>query len=682
MSRLPLAVSALTLLLCASPALQAADSAPAKTAEEKAKAKEKLKDGKFKMGEVTVAVTADLDPIETANARISTEQLQQLPVRNDVVSALEMLPGVSVQMGNSPRNEATFYIRGNDPRQVPVFVDGVPCYIPYDGNIDYSRFTTFDVAEIQVAKGFSSISYGANTLGGAINVVTRKPVKAFEGDVRLGAFAGSGKTAALNLGTNQGWWYAQGSVSKIQADYTPMSSDFRPTITENGDKRENSYFHDKKLSVKVGLTPNATDEYAIGVVRQRGDKGGLVDTTATASGARYWRWPNWDMDSTFLATNTAIGGKSYVKFRAYFDRYENGIDSYTDGTFTTLKVKGSGAMSPYGHSRYRDFSHGVMGEFGTMLIPNNSIKFILQTKTDVHREGTYQENGTEQMPHFEDRYLIAGVEDSITITPSLDLSLGLGWDQMKPEQSGSTWKLSESKSKWHGQAGLFWKVTPDTKLYATIAQKDHFATLKDRYSLKFGSYYPNPELEPETSMNYEVGVKSNPTSWLQVEAALFRSDIKDLIQSVYIETVSTVPMYQMQNIGEVRNQGFEFGIGLKPSKYVKAGLGYTYLDRENKSSKTALTGTPKNRVTGYLRVDPLESLYVQVSVQGQDRVCDSTTPTHVGGFSTADVAIGWEPVRNLSFDAGLKNVADKNYQYSTGYPAAGRTWFANARYKF
>lgn len=82
-----------------------------------------------------------------------------------------------------PRNETGVFVRGFDLRQVPLFVDGIPVYVPYDGYADLRRFTTFDVSEIDVAKGFSSALYGPNTLGGAINVVSRRPERSFEGDV-------------------------------------------------------------------------------------------------------------------------------------------------------------------------------------------------------------------------------------------------------------------------------------------------------------------------------------------------------------------------------------------------------------------------------------------------------------------------------------------------------------------
>ncbi|MGZ8220275.1 MAG: TonB-dependent receptor plug domain-containing protein, partial [Methylobacter sp.] len=43
------------------------------------------------------------------------------------------------------RNERLIYIRGFNSRQVPLFMDGIPVYVPYDGNVDLNRFSTFDI---------------------------------------------------------------------------------------------------------------------------------------------------------------------------------------------------------------------------------------------------------------------------------------------------------------------------------------------------------------------------------------------------------------------------------------------------------------------------------------------------------------------------------------------------------
>ena len=93
--------------------------------------------------------------------------------RLDASHALDLLSGLSLSNVGG-RNESMVYVRGFDLRQVPVFIDGIPEYVPYDGYVDLARFTTFDLSEITVTKGFSSVLYGANAMGGAINLRVKK----------------------------------------------------------------------------------------------------------------------------------------------------------------------------------------------------------------------------------------------------------------------------------------------------------------------------------------------------------------------------------------------------------------------------------------------------------------------------------------------------------------------------
>lgn len=125
----------------------------------------------FKLGEVVVTAERNKGLYST----ISASQLQFF-AKTDVSKALNLLPGITLS-AVGPRNEAMIYLRGFDLRQVPLFIDGIPVYIPYDGYVDLARFTTFDLAEINVSKGYTSVLYGPNALGGAINLISRKPVK-------------------------------------------------------------------------------------------------------------------------------------------------------------------------------------------------------------------------------------------------------------------------------------------------------------------------------------------------------------------------------------------------------------------------------------------------------------------------------------------------------------------------
>lgn len=56
-------------------------------------------------------------------------------------------------------------------------MDGVRIYLPADNRLDFGRFLTSDIAVVQVQKGYASVLDGPGGLGGAINLVTRVPVK-------------------------------------------------------------------------------------------------------------------------------------------------------------------------------------------------------------------------------------------------------------------------------------------------------------------------------------------------------------------------------------------------------------------------------------------------------------------------------------------------------------------------
>jgi len=114
----------------------------------------------FELGEVVVTAA---NPADSLSAVYADDMANYN--RTTVGEALNMLPGIHLA-NIGARNESVVYLRGFNLRQTPVFIDGVPVYVPYDGYVDMGRFTTFDLAKIQVSKGFASILYGANTMGG------------------------------------------------------------------------------------------------------------------------------------------------------------------------------------------------------------------------------------------------------------------------------------------------------------------------------------------------------------------------------------------------------------------------------------------------------------------------------------------------------------------------------------
>lgn len=635
----------------------------------------------FQLG--TIVVTAPKEQI----GEIGEDQVASIVTRNDmrrfnrdnVGDALNLLSGITVS--NNSRNEKTVYLRGFDSRQAPLFMDGIPVYVPYDGYVDFNRFTTADLAAIQVVKGFSSVAYGPNTLGGAINLISRKPVKQFEGDASLGFASGNEQQAEANFGTNQGTWYMQAGAAHLKSDAFPMSSDFRVTATEDGGRRNNSYRQDDKLSFKVGLTPNRSDEYAISYYKQEGEKGQPPSTDPAA--ARYWKWPYWNKESLYFVSNTVLGNAESLKLRLYSDSFDNEVNSYTNGSYTTLKTSGSGSVGT-GRSIYNDKTLGCSIELESRRFDAHTLRLVIHDKRDQHRalDGLLNEE-------YEDKLRSYAAEDNIQIGAKLLLSLGYSHQELSPDKVfnlASAYSVPGRKSADNGQIGLFYDYSASARFYATIAQKTRLPTLKDRYSARLGTYVENPNLQPEESVNYEIGYQGTPWRGAKAEAALFYSEISDKIQSGFVGAVGSsctnVFKCQMRNVGKIHITGLELGLRSPIANWLELGGNYTYLDMKNISDPaTRLTDVPSQKFTIHALLRPAEKLDVVAFMESDDGRWASNT-VKLGGFTTFNLKAAYRPLKNLTVESGVNNLTDKNYSLADGFPNPGRMWFANFNHQF
>ncbi|WFR81945.1 TonB-dependent receptor [Janthinobacterium rivuli] len=609
---------------------------------------------------------------QQVGSQVSRAQMRRFN-RDNVGDALNLLSGVS--LSTNTRNEKTIAIRGFDARQVPLYIDGIPVYVPYDGYVDFNRFTTSDLAAIQVAKGFSSVAYGANTLGGAINLVSRKPTALTEGDVSVGFGSGSERQVSANVGTNQGLWYLQAGVSYIDSDGFPLSSDFRPTVTEDGGMRNNSYRKDHKLSFKVGYTPVVGDEYALSYYKQHGEKGQPPSTNPV--GARYWQWPYWNKESVYFVSQTRLGEAERLKLRLYHDSYDNEITSYTNGSYGTLKASGQGSVSG-GRSIYNDRTNGGQVELESFRLAAHSLRFVASYKADEHQE--LDAKGV-RTTWYKDALWTLGAEDSIALNAATELSLGVSRNALRPDtvySAGNAYTLPENQSATDLQAGLFHQLHPEAKVYATVARKSRLPTLKDRYSQRLGTYIENPALRAEQAINYELGYQGN-VEGASLEAALFYSDVKDKIQSV--ANVAGVRA-QMRNAGRAHISGVELGLRGRAGAWLDWGGNYTYTDMQNVSDRAMrLTDVPRHKLTAHAVLHASRQIDVVAIAESNSGRWVSNT-LELGGFATLNLKAVVRLLPALTLEAGVSNLADRNYALADGFPSAGRTWLANAQYQF
>ncbi len=635
----------------------------------------------FTLGEVVVKSGREHE----INSSVNATKISQF-AKNDVAKALDLLPGVNISAVGA-RNESMVYVRGFDLRQVPLLIDGIPVYVPYDGYVDLARFTTFDLAEINVSKGYTSVLYGPNALGGAINLISRKPVKRFELNGATGWLSGGYRTN-VNIGSNLGKFYIQAGASKMNRDSFPLSHDLVAGKNEEGGYRNNSYSSDEKFNIKIAYTPGKKSEYALSYVYQHGKKGTPVysgnDTlNSQYKSPRYWQWPYWDKQSLYFVSNTTIDTTQYLKTRLYYDKFKNQLNSYDDASYTTIS-------RPYAFkSYYNDYTVGGIVEYGKTFGSVDNIKATLQYKRDVHRE----HNEGEPERTMSDGTFTAGVENELKLAPTLTLLTGLSYNNRSSitaqDYNSATKQVSDFPSNSNNavnvQGGLNYELKNAGALHLYVARKTRFATVKDRYSYRMGTAIPNPDLKAEDALNYELGYKGYFKNKWNVQASLFYSKINNtilMVSNVKYDSTRNTWLSQLQNVGQSEYMGGEIGTEYEIIQPLKIGVNYTYIKRNNLSNpKIHFTDVPNHKFFAYGQYNLKDRFHVQVNTEYNSKRYSTTYGTTTGSFWLLNATASVHVWKYFSVEAGINNITDKNYSLVEGYPEPGRNYFVNLVYR-
>ncbi len=625
----------------------------------------------YQLGEVIITKTIDEETVRS-------EDMQKNNACN-LASSLKILPSIVFNNGGA-RNESSVYIRGFDIRSVPVFIDGIPVYVPFDGYADLARFTTYDIAKIDVSKGFSSMMYGANTIGGAINMISLKPTHRLEIDSRVGVMSGNGYDTKLNIGSNLGKVYLQTNFSILNRDFIPLSANFDTTALETNYKQDNSYYKDLKLSMKIGYIPNKTDEYSINYIYSHGSKGNPVYIgTDENTRIRYWQWPYWNKQSLYFIATTAIGSKTYLKARFYYDQFKNKLSSFDDNTYTTQDRRYAF------NSFYNDYTLGGNVELSSNLGQNNTLKFSAHLKNDNHSE----HNEGEQAIQMADNTISFGLEDiykpveKLTFIPGVSYNIrqSIKAEYFNPTEDANSEFPSNTNDALNVQLASYYHFSNSFRANFNIAYKNRFATMKDRYSFRTGRSIPNPDLKSERALNLELAATIFITKKLSLHPELFYSQLNNTIQLVsYVQD----DLSQVQNTGSSEFAGADFTIQYQPVEDLQLYAVYSYIKRTNLSNpKILFINVPENKVFASAEYSFPKKLSFYLSGEFLSERINSSDGLRVSpAYAITNAQISYRFVKYFNAEAGINNIFDKNYTIEEGYPEAGRNFYVALNFNF
>jgi iron complex outermembrane receptor protein len=242
--------------------------------------------------------------------------------------------------------------------------------------------------------------------------------------------------------------------------------------------------------------------------------------------------------------------------------------------------------------------------------------------------------------------------------------------------------------------------------------------LKDIYSAGLGAGLPNPNLQPEHNRSWNAGYARLIGAKTLVQVVLFRSDLRDAIESVFVNDPggsSAATAFcpnsriigfcsEMANIGKEVHEGFEFEVRSTPLSRLTVNGSYSYLNRTIHYDFASLAGvSAANTSISILPILPRNKLIATAALRGfrnvmgivnfryeggltlQDTTYATTSPLflpYAQSFAVTDLGLVAPVWKGATVHIGVKNVFDRNYYYNAGFPEAGRNWFLNLCYRF
>nr|WP_301334668.1 TonB-dependent hemoglobin/transferrin/lactoferrin family receptor [Variovorax dokdonensis] len=632
---------------------------------------------------------------------------------NDIRDAVRDMPNVSVKRaparfglaaGNTGRDgNAGFNIRGLDGNRVLLLTDGIRTPRSYVFSANAFGRDYFDIGlieRIEVLKGPASALYGSDGMAGLVNLITREPQSFLQGDTTFGGSASVGYS-----GEDDGWhtglslagkasdtvqWLLSASGSKTEGLKNMGTNDSANSDRTTPNPQDDT---NRALLAKVILTPTADQRHAL--TYEHIDKTSDYDMLSGRSKPPYTSTSVIDLQSetTMKRDRFTYDGRikvdsamadsiqavlSYQKAGSNEYAYENrytaadrvrDVDYDEDTWQAILQANKVVRVSPdWAHSLTYgfDFTRTDVTNLQTGLVPPAGETYPLKRFPDTRE--------TSSAFYIQDEI----IHDRWSITP------GLRFDQydIDADQTGfNATAASTSGSAVSPKLGVLFRATPSYSLYGNYATgfkapnafqvNNFFENVQAGYKT-----IPNPDLKPEKSQNFEIGVRGR-TGIVNFDVAAFTGNYKDLIEENRLVGGRGIPridplVFQSVNIGEARISGFEFKGDVdftEQGRGFSVPFAYGHTEGTNKTDDRPLNSVDPDKGSVGLKYNAgawsarLDVVYYAGKKRGDVDPSEVTTGQQFlpPSATTLDISAQWRINPRLRLNVGIVNVTDKKY---------------------
>lgn len=548
------------------------------------------------------------------------------------IDAIRQVPGVILLQTGGIGRTASVRLRGLSGQQNLVLIDGIELNnsgsaSTSEGDFDFGNLTTADIERIEVIRGPQSAVYGADAIGGVINIITRKAVSK-EPRVTLDLTGGSFNTVDASGSLSGGY---QKLSYRFNGQY------FRTDGISAAESATGAVFERdayKQVNAGAWLRWNGSDIFAVeGQTRFARSEGGFDAAGGTDDP------DNTDEDTTIVSSLKPM-------LTLWDGRWESQLPLSVSVTKGELRDNFSAPfeldnIQPKVNWNNRvdlrewvDVVAGVQWESEQAEINNTPV-------------------GAAPDPTVEQSLESWGLYGLLDLAPveRLKLELSARADFTSDFGTEDTYRAAGAYNLWSG-----------ARVRAAVGSGFNTPTVAQLYRPFFG-VPANNNLRPEKSLGWEVGIDQEikPLN-ADIELTYFHNDVKDQITFSF-------PPGNFQNINRARTRGVELGVDWEPFEYVSFDANYTYTDAIDKTTGFKIQRTPEDVITGGATVKFMDQkLRLRLeAVYYSDRFNRSRERSPMPDHTVWNLGASYQATKNLKVHARVDNLFDRDYQLVQGF---------------
>ncbi|MEX5749040.1 TonB-dependent receptor [Massilia sp. X63] len=579
----------------------------------------------------TVFVTANRMPQRAADVIADTTVIHAEEIARSgagsVADVLQRQRGIEITRNGSAGAATSVFLRGANSNGVVVLLDGVRIGSSTSGVAAWNAVPLGAIERIEIVYGPLSTLYGADAIGGVIQIFTRKGA----GGPVVSGSAGAGSNA----------------IRQVDASVHGAADAFRYAF---GAGHEESDGFSATRPGAFGFNPDE-DGY-----RRRNANGQLSYSPA----------PGIDIGAQFL----------HSALRAQYDNGSGAYDVHNEQDLNTAAVYATGQLTSNWRSTLQYArSDDKLGSFTSAASSGAS---QIDTRQD---ELTWQ--NTVALGPDTLQLLVSRREEEVTSSATAALSRSRSTNSYAAAYSARRGAHLFDASARHdrssvygsrntGAAGYGYDFGQGLRATASIGSSFRAPTFNELYYPGYGL----PTNRPEKGRNLEAGLRYD-AGGVQLDATYFRNRLTDMI-------VSSTPCPGRAgscayNVNEAKLEGLTVAAQTRVAA-VNLRASLDWQDPTDETTGKQLARRAKKHAS--LHADSswgrLEA-GAELQLSGE-RFDDAANRNRLGGYGLFNLYTSWQMAPGLSLLVRLNNVADKQYELARYYGTSGRTWFAGLRY--